>query len=433
MASWAPPPVVTRTLQNGMQVLVVERHDHPLVSLRYVSRAATRFYGGTPGIAELTADALRHGTVMADGRESVGLQIAGQRPWTYASKTGTRVGIDVLQLAYPLAVEVLGRMVRHPSLGPDAVRQALHSQHARLYDSSNRLDGIAASLKMGMLYGDDHPWATDERATQKALYDLTPEALRRFHGETFVPDASALVVVGDVEASEVFALAERAFGDWAASGRGPAPNRLPRQQQDRHVRALLAGGRQSHVLFAWPVPAIDKHGYHAYELLAQIIGGQFRSRASVALRHHAGSTYGVSARITSYPGGGHLELQTTVYNRELGSSVRAIRNEIARVRDEGITHEELDAARAGYLSLFDLTTNSRTADTLDWLFGQGLDPDWLRSLQTAVQAVDAHQVQEAARGLDPEHCSVIVVGDYTRTHRSLARLGELELFQIEDD
>lgn len=431
VASWQPPQLHVRTLANGMQLYVVERPGLPIASVRYVNRAAvSRYPGEKPGLSVLVGDALLEGTRMADNQVAAGLRIAGSRPSVWTGDGGSWVEIDLLAGALPAAIETLARVVQHPAFHPQAVAKSRQQQHDWLFDASKR-GSMVQKLVMGVLYGDDHPWAMQGRRIQRGLASITTADVRRFHADVYTPAQSALVVAGDVRADQVFAIAERHFGPWQARERKHPQVLLPRKGQQRRVHAIYDGGDQTRLLIVQPAVGIAHPDRHALELLSQILGGSFRSRADVALRHHQGATYGVNARVLTTASGGHMEIRMAVDNRAVFGAVETIRSEIARIQASGVSEAELAAAREAYLSGFELTTTRQLTGTLMRMYMYGLPLSWLEGAESSVREIRPEHVQKVARDyLDANNHEIIAMGDYHQTRNALERLGKVQYYQI---
>ena len=72
--AFTPPPVVRRKLSNGLEVLIAERHQLPILSLRLVARGGDNLVpAGKEGLAGLAATLLTEGTQTRDA-----LKLAGE-------------------------------------------------------------------------------------------------------------------------------------------------------------------------------------------------------------------------------------------------------------------------------------------------------------------------------------------------------------------
>jgi zinc protease len=304
-------------------------------------------------------------------------------------------------------------------------------QHDWLFEASKRSIGLLRSIEMGVLLGREHPWTVDAATVQQQLEKLTTGDVQEFHARNYVPDASALVVVGDVSAEQVFAAAERRFGDWQRKPIDVAVETLAPRPQQREVHAVLAGGEQTVVYMVLPAVGTAHPNFHAFGLMAQLIAGGYDSRSNQTLRHEEGATYGVHAELRGYRGGGYLRLALAVENAQLRVAVETIRNELRRLRDEPVSAAELNVARAGYLSSFELASTSGLCNWLAALQMQGLSAEWIERIETDVAAVTAEQIGSLARAaFDPDRVSVIAVGDLYRTWRHLQKLGKVNAYEI---
>ena len=85
---FTPPPVVRRRLSNGLEVLIAERHELPIVTLDLVVKGGeTLVAAGKEGLASLTADMLTEGTTTRDAIELAG---ASRRSVPRSTPSGRR-------------------------------------------------------------------------------------------------------------------------------------------------------------------------------------------------------------------------------------------------------------------------------------------------------------------------------------------------------
>jgi zinc protease len=108
------------------------------------------------------------------------------------------------------------------------------------------------------------------------------------------------------------------------------------------------------------------------------------------------------------------------------SSLAIFFREFRRIRDSGVTAAELARARA-YLvlgSLGEFETTGQVASQLASLTVLGLPLSTVPADLAAIQRLTAADVQRAARTyLDPEHYTVVIVGDISRIRAGIDSLG----------
>src|SRR5262249_341458 len=126
---FAPPPVVRRRLSNGLDVLVAERHELPIVSLRLeVKGGETLVPGDRQGLASMTAALLTEGTKTRDS-----LKLAGDRAALGADINATgglessSVGLTTLTKHLSKALELYTDVLLNPAF-PDKELNRLRTQ-----------------------------------------------------------------------------------------------------------------------------------------------------------------------------------------------------------------------------------------------------------------------------------------------------------------
>jgi predicted Zn-dependent peptidase len=198
----------------------------------------------------------------------------------------------------------------------------------RRYDNSP--DGKFNRVLRSMTY-DAHPygWA-------HWFSDLS-EATREDHWEIFykyfIPQNLVLVVVGEIEAERVFALAEDYFGSWQAARPSPRLRTVePEAIGQKRLSVTDAAGPA--VAINVPMPAVGHPDAPAFDLLAELLGGP-RGRLSTALVDEArlATRASASAWTSRYPS--HFAMQI---NARDNSQLDAV--------EDGI-NEILDAIAAG--------------------------------------------------------------------------------------
>jgi predicted Zn-dependent peptidase len=172
----------------------------------------------------------------------------------------------------------------------------------RRYD--NRPDGPFARVLRSMTY-DAHPygwahWFSDlTRATREDHWEI-------FH-KYFIPQNTVLVVVGEVEAEEVFRMAERYWGDWRPGRPSPRLRTVepaPVGEKRLTVEAGAGPAVQVHV----PMPAVGHPDAPVFEVLAELLGGpQGMLNRELVTRRGLATQTGASGWVSKYPS--HFEMR----------------------------------------------------------------------------------------------------------------------------
>ena len=210
----------------------------------------------------------------------------------------------------------------------------------RRYD--NRPDGAFSRVMRSMTY-DAHPygWA-------HWFSDLT-RATREDHWEIFykyfIPQNTIISIVGDVDAEEVFELAETYWGSWQ-KGR-PSPRMrtvepVPVGQKRLIVEAAAGPALALHV----PMPAIGHKDAHVFDLFAELLGapGGLIEQELID-RMEIATSVSASSWTSKYPS--HFGIRVNLNsNDDLESAEDAIQQIFEQVRNGNVNDSDLDAAKS---------------------------------------------------------------------------------------
>jgi zinc protease len=250
-----------------------------------------------------------------------------------------------------------------------------------------------------------HPYRRPIIGWMSDLENLSIDDTRRFYEQWYAPNNATVVVVGDVVPAEVFALAEQHFG---AIPRKTLPPRKPQDEPPQLGLKRLTvkvPAEQSNVLMAYRVPRLQKPAEewepYALDMLESVLSGNPAARLpqqlvkTDRLATSAGASYDGIGR-----GPGFFYLSgTPVSGRTAAEMEQALRRELQRVIEQGVTEEELNRVKAQAIAaeVYQRDSMFFQARQIGWMETVGLsyrDLDvWIEKLQQ----VTAEQVREVAR------------------------------------
>jgi zinc protease len=409
------PPYELRTLQNGMQVVVVMHHEQPAVSLRLIVRAGSaQDPAGEAGLASLAASLLDQGTgtrtaaQLADLLDSVG----GDSD-TGAGRDLSFARVLVMKDSFDLGLNLLADEIRNPSFADEEIERQRQRMISALKVSYDDPEYIADVVFDRLVYG-FNPYGAPSGGTPQSLPRITRADLQAFHRRWYAPNNCLLAVVGDVTAEEAFAAAARAFGDWPkrevpadTPADPPAPAR--RVLVVDRPEAVQTEVRVGHL----GVPR--KLGdYTALDLAIRILGGQGANRLHRVLRMERGLTYGASAEMETLKRAGEFVAITNTRSEATGEVLRLVVEQFNRLRNDRVGDEELADAKAyltGNLPLRIEAPDDIALQVLNVLF-YDLPIDELQTYRERVNAVSVGDIARVAGAyLHPDSLSVVLVGN----------------------
>ncbi|MBM3888031.1 MAG: insulinase family protein, partial [Verrucomicrobia bacterium] len=269
-----------------------------------------------------------------------------------------------------------------------------------------------------MLYPADHPERHHVRGTRASLKAITRSDLFTFYRRHYRPDATILALVGDFDAAKTAALIESLFGSWKAAGPRPSLQLPPIPEPATAVTGKahrIPISDKAEAIVVMGARGVDIHApdYFAALTANHILGGGelLNSRLLTSLREKQGLTYSVSTEFRSSRGERPWVLAMQNNPRNVEAAIAGARAELARLRAEPPTEDELHQARATLIGgmLLDMETSLGTAATLRDLELFGLGQNWVARAVEGIWKVTPADVLAAARKYLPAPDKLITV------------------------
>jgi zinc protease len=415
-STWQPPVPETFQLSNGIPVVLIERHELPLVSVRLMMRAGRETAPDQPGLPTLTADLLDEGTRERDGARFA--EAAGALGANLQSGQGGEYGwvlLDALA-GEPLlpSLDLMVEMLREPSFAEfDRVRQAEIDQLA----AASAVPGWHAErIASSELFGKDHPYGVLPSGTAESLSSLKKGHVKKFYKSWWQPANFALVVAGDVSRADLQEALETRLGDWKAKPGKAAEVAPPTPPAStRIVFRDHPGAVQSAIRVVSPGPSRTSDGYMPTLLAATIFGGMFSSPLNMNLREQHGWAYGAYAYLAEAKDYGRFTASAAVQADKTAPSVQEILRELEKSSGAPPSAEMLslaqDNTRKSVAGEFE--TNASTTAAFSTLVRYGLPLDTWRNWSQIVTGTGLDKVGQASSALDPKRQIVVVVGPRT--------------------
>lgn len=440
-AALAPQPFAIAqpfetTLPNRLKVVVFEEKRLPLVSFRL---------GFKTGDADDPADAngltaaltalLNEGTKtrtslqLAEEIERLGASVGAS-----AGDDNTIVAASSLSLYSSDILHLLADVVLNPVFPENEL--ALYKKNAieNLKYQRSQPSFLAGERIAKLVYG-AHPYgviAADAGEIEK----ITTAALKAFHTQMFVPNNATLVVVGDVNRTELLAEITDVFGGWQAGGERTREFAAPPARTAATLTVVdRPGSLQSNIVLA--NLAIDRGSPDFFPVLVmnQILGAGASSRLFMSLREAKGYTYGAYSRFDARRLAGSFETNAEVRTPVTGDSLKEFFYELDRIRNEQATDKELQDAKNFLTGVFPLRAETQEGLTNLLLAQQlyDLPADYLQTYRDHVNSVTLADVQKAAeKYIAPDKIAIVIVGDADEIIKQARQYApEIEVFDAE--
>ncbi|WP_437915230.1 pitrilysin family protein [Sorangium sp. So ce302] len=433
-----PPRIEEAKLANGIRVLVVERHELPIVAVDVTTvRGADQ---AEPGVGAFAGAMLMQGTRT---RSALALSDAlGKLGASFSSAVGFDGGGVQGQSVTPRFGEMLtllGDAYMNPAFAPAEIERERSRRITQLAEMNDRPASLLSIAQAQVLYPEGHPYNAPLIGTEAALKKITAGALAKFHAAQFRPELTTVAIAGDITKADAVKEVERVFGAWkglASAPPAPAKAAIPADPPaiaagaPRVVVVDRPGLTQSTVTVALPGVPRATADYDALLVMNTLLGGQFSSRLNLNLREKHAYTYGARSGFDMRHGAGPFSAGGAIVRENTGPAVREIFAEIDRMRREPVTNEELADAKANLIRQLParFETADATASTIAGLAVYDLPLDEYATRPARLQRITPADVQRVAQKyLVPEQLRVVLVGDAGAVGEQLSalQLGEV--------
>jgi predicted Zn-dependent peptidase len=433
------PPIVKRTLSNGLPVWILERHKVPLVHVTVLVKAgAASDPAGKAGLASVTADLMDEG---AGGRSALELAEAvallGATLGTAADWDDSTLTLQLPAAQLEAGLALLGDVALRPAFDPAEFERLKKTRVTAVRQRRDDPSAIANVAISRVLYGTSHRYGSLASGTEHSLSGLTLDDVKAFYGRTWQPAQSQLIVVGDVTPDRVVPLLEARFGGWKGAAVASTP--LPPAPAPKPRTIYLVdkpGAAQSQIRIGFVGVPRRTPDYFTLDVVNTILGGSFTSRLNQNLREQHGYAYGASSAFAMRASAGPFVATAGVQTDKTTESLKEFFTELEAIRAP-IPDAELARGRnyeaLSFPSQFE--TLRGVAAQLAELAVYDLPESFVSDYVPKIQAVTAAEAQTAARTyFVPGSLAVVVVGDLAKIEAGIraANFAPVQVLTLDD-
>ena len=398
---------------GGLTAWLVEEPSIPFAAIEI------RFRGGASlddpekrGAINLMTGLLEEGAADMDARDFARAQEE------LATSLGFDISRDSLSVSARFLTEyrdeslaLLKAALTQPRFDQDAIER-VRGQVLSIIQSDLKDPNDIASAAFGKIAYGDHPYAHPVNGTTESVTALTRDDLLAAHKAVLARDRIYIGAVGDITAEELGPILDDLLGDLPETG-APMPPRAD-VAIPPGVTVVDFATPQSVAIFGQSGIKQSDPDFFAALILNQVIGaGGFESRLMTEVREKRGLTYGVYSYLASRALAEVYLGSVSSANDRIADAIDVIRDEWAKAASEGITEEEMQAAKTYITGAYPLRFdgNGPIANILVGMQMINLPIDYIATRNERIDAVTMDDIRRVAGELlEPENLHFVVVG-----------------------
>ena len=403
-------------LKSGLTLLVAERPSIPMVTVQILVKAGSMQEAKEKaGLAKLTAVLLPLGTGSRTAPEiSEAIEFVGGSLNADAGEDYSTLSLTVLKKDLDVGLELLADVLLDPAFREAEIARKVRELKGRIRQKQEDPGTVAHETFVATLFG-DHPYGRPVEGTEQSLERVTREDLVDFHRRYYRPNNSIVAVAGDVTLEEFRRSLEKYLSGWVPMA-APAldPGSIPRPPGRTAVK-VDRGVTQANIVWGHLGIARKNPDFYAVSVMNQVLGGGgLTARLMRAIREERGWAYDVHSYFSArrVPGPFVVALQTK--NETAQAAIDEVLRQIRRIREEGVTPEELEETKGFLTGSFPLRidTNQDVVSFLAAIEFYGLGMDYPERYPDLIHAVTRDDILRVARAyLHPDAGILVVVAD----------------------
>jgi predicted Zn-dependent peptidase len=438
------PKLERATLKNGTQLILAERHDIPVVQMSYEFKGGfSSDQGNRLGASSFAMGMLDEGAGDLDSlafgnrAEALGASLGAG-----ASIDGSNAYLSALKENLDPSLALFATMLRQPRFDQADIDRVKATWIAGIQQEKARPNGAALRVLPPLLYGAGHPYAIpfSGTGTEASITALTRDDLLRFEHDWVRPENATLIVVGDTTLKDIVPLLDKHLGDWKGEGAMPAAPAVAEVARPSRPRVYLIdqpGAVQANIFAGELVPSTKDAGSVKFDIANSVLGGEFSSRLNMNLREDKHWAYGAYTFSSAALGQRPWMAFAPVQIDKTADSLKEMRREIDGYTTGSAPATPAEVAKVQATEIRGLPGAYETAravmGTIGGIVRYQRPDDYVFQRKAEIEALTPAQVTAAAKTLDPNAVTWVVVGDLKQIEQPVRALGLGDVSVIDAD
>ena len=402
---------------EGTTVLLVERHENPIVdiSVQFPAAGSIADPQGKNGLADFAAGLLTTGTKKHD-EENFNKRINDLAAQLESDNDRESSSLILRSLSRPAALRQAGELMQQalsqPRYDAEVFRRTRQQAELALRQNESQPGYIAMRESVKLDYP-QHPYSAAAYTSVQSLQAVSLDDVKTFHRSQYAKEGAVVALVGDLNRQQADRLVGSLLKGLPEKAQTAAKVPPVNEQAGRRADIPFAS-EQAQVVMSMPLISRNDPDYYALVAGNYILGGGgFDSRLMKTLRDEYGYVYGVSSNLMPQREKGRFVIQFATQKSQAPKALEAAESVLRRFIAEGPTEAELQQAKDNIIGSFPLRfdTNQKLLGYLGMIGLYDLPSDWMEQYPKKIEALTVDDVKKAwQRRVKPENLNTVVVG-----------------------
>jgi predicted Zn-dependent peptidase len=434
-AAYKLPPFEKTVLKNGLTVYLMEQHEVPVINVSVVIPAGAIYDEQLSGLANMTATSLMLGTKnMTKSQLEEALDFVGASVNTYASKESAGLSAKFASKDRDKVLGIMRDVLLTPTFDQKEFEKAKQLLLAELEQATESPRNVIHNFFDQFTYG-SHVYANPVDGKPSTVTKLTAADALKFYKSNYVPNASAIAVVGDFKASDMKAKLTSLFGAWpkgsAPSNKASSP--VPAFSAAKVLLVNKGDAKETTFIIGGPGVPRSNPDYVAMEVVNTVFGGRFTSWLNDELRVNTGLTYGAGSSFSRLKNAGSFQISTFTATKNTEAAVDKTLEVLNKLHTTGLDEKTLTSAKnyvkGGFPPRYE--TSAQLAGLLTQMFWYGFDESFINNFQKNVDELTVAKAKEIVNKYYPKNnLQFVMIGNAEDIKKIAAKYGPVSEVDI---
>ena len=387
--------------EKGIKFWLINDKSLPLISMSF------SFKGGAindpkekPGLTNLMTSLLDEGTKeFTSEKFKLFMKENGVKIYFSTRKDKVEGTFQVISSQKEQGFWLLHESINSALFRPEQINKVKSQVEASIkIDESD--SSTIASDKFNELFFSDERMQKKVKGTFGSIKNISREDLMKSYRKAFTKNNLVIGIAGDIKSDLAIKYIDYVFGDLPVS---------KEKVKQPNIKSLKSGLEvvdmetpQSTVVFGQRGLGRKNPDYFKARIVNYVLGGGgFQSRLYKEIREKNGLVYSIYSYLMPYEKDGLIVGGFQTRNKTVGETINKLRNEWLKIKEKGISKEELDNAKAYYKGSFsrNLTSTLSISKLLMTVQYYDLGDNYFLERDNIIDNINIKEVNEIAKNL----------------------------------
>jgi predicted Zn-dependent peptidase len=421
-------------LGNGMIVYFLEDHELPIINVTALFRTGTIYDPKEKsGLTKISGKVMRTGGTKSRSSKEINdiLEFLPASVEINVSQEYFTANLSCHKKDFLKVLAIYADILIDPLFPEDKITLAKDQSKEGIRRQNDNPDKIAFREFKKIIYKHNTRGIIP---TLHSIDNIKREDLINFHSKYIKPNNIILGVSGDIYKHEMIKNLKKYFVIWEKSTLNipsiPPPKNL---LSKRNFYYIEKDAPQS-IILSGNITTGKKHtSYYSFQVLNQIIGGEFNSRLNSEIRSNRGLAYSVGSYYKAAVDYGVFGIYCFTKNESTLKTTELIFDILEKIKKDGITQKELNLAKDSIINSFIFSVSSAKQIVGNQMFLEynGINENFYDNYIKNIQDLTKDMVNKATKSfilIDKD--VVLILGDEKKFDMPISKIGEIEKISL---